>query len=72
MTTINIELKTCFNRLLTEIIFIIFDYLSNNDIIYTFFFFSQRLNNLLLQNQTLFKSSRLTNNIFPYMEQKKF
>ena len=35
----------------TEIIFIIFDYLSNNDIIYSFFFLTQRLNNLLLQNQ---------------------
>jgi hypothetical protein len=33
------------------IIFFVFDYLSNNDILYTFFDFSQRLNNLLLQNQ---------------------
>ncbi|CAF0989499.1 unnamed protein product [Adineta steineri] len=49
-TTTSIESTTWFDRLPTEIIFTIFDYLSNNDIIYTFFFFSQRLNNLLLQN----------------------
>ncbi|CAF0820761.1 unnamed protein product [Adineta steineri] len=48
--TTSIESTTWFDRLPTEIIFTIFDYLSNNDIIYTFFFFSQRLNKLLLQN----------------------
>jgi hypothetical protein len=41
-----------FDFLPTEIIFQIFDYLSNNDIIYAFFNTSQRLNNLLLQNQS--------------------
>src|SRR5690348_1742342 len=35
---------------MVPVIFLIFDYLSSNDIIYTFFF-NQRLNNLLLQNQ---------------------
>ena len=34
-----------------EIIFMIFDYLSSNDILYTFFFLTQRFNNSLLQNQ---------------------
>ena len=47
----NIESTTWLDLLPTEIIFIIFDYLSHNDIIYTFFFFNQRFNNLLLQNQ---------------------
>ncbi|CAF1474576.1 unnamed protein product [Rotaria sordida] len=47
----NVKSNTWFDHLPTEIIFLIFDYLSNNEIIHTFFFFSQRLNNLLLQNQ---------------------
>jgi hypothetical protein len=47
----SIEPKTSFNCLPNEIIFLIFDYLSYNDIIYTFFFLNQRLNNLLLKNQ---------------------
>lgn len=34
----SIESKGSFNNLPTEIIFIIFDYLSYNDIIYTFLF----------------------------------
>jgi hypothetical protein len=42
---------TWFDRLATEVIFDILDYLSSNDIIYTFFYFNQRFNNLLLQNQ---------------------
>ena len=50
-TSISIESHTWFDRLPTEIIFTIFDYLSSNDIIYTFFYFSQRFNNLLLKNQ---------------------
>ncbi|CAF1024556.1 unnamed protein product [Adineta steineri] len=50
-TTTSIESTTWFDRLPTEIIFTIFDYLSKKDIIYTFLFFSQRLNNLLLRNQ---------------------
>ena len=53
-TTISIKSTTWLDRLPTEIIFLIFDYLSNNDIIYTFFFFSQRFNNLLLQNKRYF------------------
>jgi hypothetical protein len=48
---INIESPTWLDRLPTEIIVTIFDYLSNNDIIYTFFNFNQRFNNLLIQNQ---------------------
>jgi hypothetical protein len=51
MSMINNESTTWFDRLPTEIIFQIFNYLSNNDIIYTFFHFSQRLNNLLLENE---------------------
>jgi hypothetical protein len=51
MSKTKIESTTFFDLLPTEIIFTIFDYLSNNDIIYTFFFFNQRFNNLLLQNQ---------------------
>ena len=51
MDAINITLPTYFDKFPTEIIFMIFDYLSSNDIIYTFFYFSQRLNNLLLKNQ---------------------
>ena len=51
---INIESKTWLDILPTEIIFLIFDYLSNNDIIYTFFHLNQRFNNLLLQNQQYF------------------
>jgi hypothetical protein len=43
--------KTWLDRFPAEIIFMIFDYLSSNEIIYTFFFCSQRMNNLLLQNQ---------------------
>ncbi|CAF4902382.1 unnamed protein product [Rotaria sp. Silwood1] len=42
---------TWFNRLSTEIILEIFDYLSNNDIIYTFFYLNRRLHILLLQYQ---------------------
>jgi hypothetical protein len=52
MATTNIESTTLFDLLPTEIIFLIFDYLSNNDIIYIFFFFNQRFNNLLLENQS--------------------
>ena len=45
------KLKTLFEYLPTEIIFTIFEYLTNNDIIYTFFFLKQRFTNLILQNQ---------------------
>jgi hypothetical protein len=51
MSKTNIESTTLLDLLPTEIIFTIFDYLSSNDIIYTFFFFNQRFKNLLLQNQ---------------------
>jgi hypothetical protein len=54
MSMLNIESTTWFDHLPIEIIFMIFNYLSNNDIVYTFFFFSQRLNNLVLQNQHYF------------------
>ncbi|CAF3414573.1 unnamed protein product [Rotaria sp. Silwood2] len=46
-----VESKMLFNDLSTEIIFHIFDYFSNNDIIYTFFYLNQRLHNLLLNNK---------------------
>jgi hypothetical protein len=42
---------TSFDHLPTEIVYLIFDYLSNNDILYTFFFFNQRFNSLILENQ---------------------
>ncbi len=54
MDTTNIESTTWLDLLPTESIFIIFNYLSNNDIIYTFLHFNQRFNNLLLQNQCYF------------------
>ena len=63
---INIESPptTWLDLLPTEIIFMIFNYLSNNDILYTFFLSNQRFNNLLLYNQTYlnyFELSTLTN-----------
>ncbi len=51
MATTNIKSTTLFDLLSTEILFIIFNYLSSNDIIYTFFFFNQQFNSLLLQNE---------------------
>ncbi|CAF0809313.1 unnamed protein product [Adineta steineri] len=42
---------TWFNRFPTEIIYEIFDYLSSNDILYTFFYYNKRLNNLILHDQ---------------------
>jgi hypothetical protein len=47
----SIESVTLFDRLPTDIIYLIFEYLSMNDILYTFFDFNDRFNNLLLQNQ---------------------
>lgn len=46
--------STWFDKFPNEIIFEIFDYLSFNDIIYTFYYFNQRLQNLLLENQCYF------------------
>ncbi|CAF3927456.1 unnamed protein product [Adineta steineri] len=64
MSNRDIESTTWFDHFPTEIIFHIFDYLSTNDIIYTFFDFNQRLNTLLLQNQSYFKYFELpTTNI---------
>jgi hypothetical protein len=45
---------TWFVKFPNEIIFEIFDYLSFNDIIYTFYYFNQRLENFLLENQCYF------------------
>lgn len=47
--------RTWFDCLPTEIIFLIFDYLSNNDISYTFFNFNDRMTNLLFKNQRYFR-----------------
>ncbi|CAF3604664.1 unnamed protein product [Adineta steineri] len=47
----NIETTTWFDYVPTEVLLMIFNYLSNNDIIYTFLFFNTRFNNLILQNQ---------------------
>ena len=63
MTMTNIESTTWLDRLPTEIIFETFNYLSSNDIIYTFFFFSERFNNLLLQNQHYFTYLELSTTI---------
>jgi hypothetical protein len=68
MSTMNIESTTWFDRLPTEIIFLIFDYLSNNDIIYTFFFFSQRFNHILLQNEHYFNYLQLPTTNFDIWE----
>ena len=46
----NNESTTWLNLFPTEIIFMIFNYLSSNDIIYAFSLFNQRFNHLLLQN----------------------
>jgi hypothetical protein len=55
------------DRLPTEIILTIFDYLSSNDIIYTFYFLSDRLNNILLQNQRYLNYLELpTTNIYTW------
>ena len=51
MSTTNIELLTWLDRLPTEVIFLLFNYLSNNDIIYAFYNFNQRFNSLLLQSK---------------------
>jgi hypothetical protein len=47
----NQQTLTMFDQLATEILLDIFDYLSCNDIIYTFFYFNQRINSLLLHHQ---------------------
>ncbi|CAF1220911.1 unnamed protein product [Adineta steineri] len=46
-----LESHTLFDKLPKEIIFNIFNYLSCNDIIYTFFLFNSRLNHLLLEHE---------------------
>ncbi|UJR32638.1 hypothetical protein I4U23_020098 [Adineta vaga] len=45
------ESKTWLDRFPTEIVHEIFDYLSPNDIFYTFFYFNERFNTLLLHPQ---------------------
>ena len=50
---------TSFNCLPNEILLMIFDYLTPNDIIYTFFFLTQRSNHLLLQSQSFFNYLKL-------------
>ncbi|CAF3957597.1 unnamed protein product [Rotaria sp. Silwood1] len=42
---------TMFDNLPTEIILDVFDYLSSNEIIYSFFYLNQRLQNLLIKQQ---------------------
>jgi hypothetical protein len=54
MSVISIKSATWFDRLPAEIIFMIFNYLSSNDIIDIFFHLSQRLKNILLQNPHYF------------------
>jgi len=47
-------MRTSIEDLPVDILFCIFDYLSKNDIIYTFLFLNQRFNNILFQNQRNF------------------
>jgi hypothetical protein len=49
-STPNMSGKNSFDQLATEILFEIFEYLSCNDIIYTFFYLNQRFNSILLQH----------------------
>jgi hypothetical protein len=51
MVTPSIESITWLDLFPTEIVYLIFDYLSNNDIIDAFFFLNQRFNKLILQNR---------------------
>jgi hypothetical protein len=51
MDTIQPQPRTLFDLFPTEVILLIFNYLSNNEIIFTFFFFNQRFNDLLLENK---------------------
>ncbi len=41
---------TFFDQLATEILFEIFDYLSCNDILYSFFYFNQKLNSIIFKH----------------------
>jgi hypothetical protein len=59
---------TWLDRFPVEIIFMIFDYLSSNEIIYTFFFFNQRMNNFLLQNEDYLNYSELPTTDFDIWE----
>lgn len=45
---------TWFDYLPTELIFHVFNYLSKNDIVYTFLFYNPRLNQILLDNENYF------------------
>ena len=58
------EFKALFDYFPNEIIFMIFDYLSFNDIIYAFFNLNQRLNNLLLYNQRYLELPAVYSNIW--------
>jgi len=64
----NNELTTWFDYLPIEVILMIFDYLSNNDIIYTFLFFNTRFNDLILQNQRYLHCLELPKRNFDTLE----
>jgi hypothetical protein len=51
-TPISNELIIRLDDLPVEIIYLIFEYLSSNDILYAFFFLNQRFKNILLENQS--------------------
>jgi hypothetical protein len=53
---LNIESTTWSDLLPTGILFLIFDYLTSDEIIYGFFNINERLNNLLLKNELHLKS----------------
>jgi hypothetical protein len=63
MSLRNITSTTWFDHFPNEILFLIFRYLSSNDIVYTFSCFNQRFNNLLFQNPCYLKLNLRTTNL---------
>jgi len=53
------ESHTWLDRFPIEIIFNIFDYLSTKDILFSFFYFNQRFQNVLMQKQHFLRSLEL-------------
>ncbi|CAF3948599.1 unnamed protein product [Adineta steineri] len=64
----NINSITWLDRFPIEIIFEIFDYLSNNDIIYTFFSFNKQFNNILIRHRRYFTNLELPSTNFDTWE----
>jgi hypothetical protein len=64
----NQQTLTMFDQLATEILLDIFDYLSCNDIIYTFFYFNQRINSILLHHQRYLRTFQLPTTNFTFWQ----